>query len=138
MNIAIYRAVVSLQASLPCHLEKTMFQEPFILEDAIGRMSPVHTQFVDPWEAFGAVLEPRFQKCQGYRKVKNKEYVIQEHATRRDIRRSKPWGISFLPGQRFDMSLIFETPKRKNQPHLVALGIRQPHLDCKTPTYNGE
>jgi hypothetical protein len=112
-NVAIYKAVVALQAGLPSHLERSMIQEPFILEDAIGRMSPVHMQFISSWEAFDAVLELRFRSVQGHKKVKNKEYVIQEHVTRREIRRNQPWEVSFLPGQRVDMSLVFESQEQK-------------------------
>lgn len=115
-NVAIYKAVVALQAGLPSHLERSMIQEPFILEDAIGRMSPVHMQFISSWEAFDAVLELRFRSVQGHKKVKNKEYVIQEHVTRREIRRNQPWEVSFLPGQRVDMSLVFESQEQKELP----------------------
>jgi hypothetical protein len=115
-NVAIYKAVVALQAGLPSHLERSMIQEPFILEDAIGRMSPVHMQFISSWEAFDAVLELRFRSVQGQKKVKNKEYVIQEHVTRREIRRNQPWEASFLPGQRVDMSLVFESQEQKELP----------------------
>jgi hypothetical protein len=115
-NVAIYKAVVSLQAGLPSYLERSMIQEPFILEDAIGRMSPVHMQFISSWEAFDAVLELRFRTVQGHKKVKNKEYVIQEHVTRREIRRNQPWEVSFLPGQRVDMSLVFESQEQKELP----------------------
>lgn len=115
-NVAIYKAVVALQAGLPSYLERSMIQEPFILEDAIGRMSPVHMQFISSWEAFDAVLELRFRSVQGHKKVKNKEYVIQEHVTRREIRRNQPWEASFLPGQRVDMSLVFESQEQKELP----------------------
>lgn len=112
-NVAIYKAVVALQAGLPSYLERSIIQEPFILEDAIGRMSPVHMQFISSWEAFDAVLELRFRTVQGHKKVKNKEYIIQEHVTRREIRRNQPWEVSFLPGQRVDMSLVFESQEQK-------------------------
>lgn len=39
--------------------------------------------------------------------VLNKEYVIQESATRREINRSTPWEASFLPGQKIVMSMLF-------------------------------
>jgi hypothetical protein len=115
-NVATYKAVIALQAGLPSHLERSMIQEPFILEDAIGRISPVHMQFISSWEAFDAVLELRFRTVQGHKKVKNKEYIVQEHATRREIRRNRPWEVSFLPGQRVDMSLVFESQEQKELP----------------------
>jgi hypothetical protein len=112
INVATYKVVMAIQTGLPSHLERLLIQEPFILEDAIGRISPVHMQFISSWEAFDFVLEKRFQKVQGYQKVKNREYVIQEHATRREIQRNFPWEVSFLPGQRVDMSLIFERQEK--------------------------
>ncbi|KAH9212127.1 hypothetical protein DL95DRAFT_464179 [Leptodontidium sp. 2 PMI_412] len=90
MNVATYNAVLAIK------------------KDAIGRISPVHLQFISSWEAFDAVLELRFRLVQGYMKFKNGEYVLQEHATRREIRRHLPWEVSFLPGQRVDMALVFE------------------------------
>ena len=56
---------------------------------------------------FDAVLELRFRNLQGYRKVRNKEYVLQEHATGREATRDRPWQSCFLSGQRYNMSLIF-------------------------------
>jgi hypothetical protein len=73
INVATYKAVLVLQAVLPSHLERLLIQEPFILEDAIGRISPLHMKFISSWEAFDSVLEIRFQKVQGYQKVKSKE-----------------------------------------------------------------
>jgi hypothetical protein len=114
MNVATYKAVIAIQTGgFPSALERTLVQEPFVLEDAIGRISPVHMQFISSWAAFDAILELRFQKMQGHKKVLNKEYIIQEHNTRREIRRDLPWEASFLPGQRVDMSLIFEKQEKE-------------------------
>jgi hypothetical protein len=115
-SIATYEAVVSIQRVLPSHLERSMFREPFILEDAIGRVSPVHMDFINSWEAFDAILRLRFQNFQGFRKVQNKEYVLQEHATKREIKRTRPWDCAFLPGQRVDMSLVFMMKASAEQP----------------------
>ena len=60
MNIATYKAVLDIRGCLPSHLERSLYQEPFILEDAIGRIAPVHMQFINSWEAFDSVLELRF------------------------------------------------------------------------------
>ena len=108
MNIATYNAVVDIRGRLPGHLERGLYQEPFILEDGIGRIAPVHIQFICSWEAFDAVLELRFRNVQGYTMVQNKEYVIQESSTRREISRSFPWEASFLPGQKVVMSMVFK------------------------------
>ena len=106
-NLATYEAVVSIQRVLPSHLERSMFRDPFILEDAIGRISPVHMDFINSWEAFDAILRLRFQDVQGFKKVQKKEFVLQEHATKREIKRTRPWECAFMPGQRVDMSLVF-------------------------------
>ena len=111
-NVATYEAVVAVQRILPSHLERTMFRDPFILEDAIGRISPVHMDFINSWDAFDAILRMRFKDVQGYKKVQNKEYVFQDHATKREVKRIRTWEGAFLPGQRIDMSLVF-TKKMK-------------------------
>lgn len=107
-NVATYEAVIAIQRVLPSHCERAMFRDPFILEDAIGRISPVHMDFVNSWDAFDAILRLRFQNFQGYDKVQKREFIFQEHATRREIARSRPWECAFLPGQRIDMSFVFK------------------------------
>ncbi|KAH7095385.1 hypothetical protein FB567DRAFT_556608 [Paraphoma chrysanthemicola] len=109
MNIATYHAVISIQSSLPGRLERGLIEEPFILEDAIGRIAPVHLQFVTSWDAFNAVLEIRFREMQGFQKIKKKQYGLQEKATKREIEQSRPWQRAFLPGQRIEMSFLFDT-----------------------------
>ena len=106
MNVATYHAVISIQTALPSHLERGLIEEPFILEDAIGRVAPVHLQFVTSWDAFHSVLEIRFRDVQGFKKVQHKQYGLQEKATGRDIDQSRPWHKAFRPGQRIDMSFI--------------------------------
>jgi hypothetical protein len=108
LNIATYKMALAIHAGLPGYLEHTLIQEPFILEDAVGRIAPVHMQCINSWEAFDSILELRFRSFPGHRKVQDKEYVFQEHTTRRDIARSRPWEASFLPGQKIDMSVMFK------------------------------
>ena len=42
--------MMSLQASIPVQLNRCWTQEPTILEDALGRVTPIHTEFLDCWE----------------------------------------------------------------------------------------
>src|SRR5438046_786758 len=72
INFATYKAVIAIQAGLPTRLERSLIQEPFILEDTIGRIAPVHLQFIDSWDAFDAVLELRFRDVHGFAKVRKK------------------------------------------------------------------
>ena len=109
-NVATYEAVVALQRVLPSHLERAMFRDPFVLEDAIGRISPVHMDFINSWDAFDAILRLCFQDVQGYKKVQNKEYIFQEHATKREIKRICPWeeGIFTRTTHRYELGLCEE------------------------------
>ncbi|KAF2108018.1 hypothetical protein BDV96DRAFT_672475, partial [Lophiotrema nucula] len=100
MNLATYHAVLSIQAALPSRMERGLIEEPFILEDAIGRIAPVHLQFVTSWDAFNAVMEIRFKDVQGYKK---------ERATKREIEQTRPWQLAFLPGQIVEMSFLFNS-----------------------------
>jgi hypothetical protein len=107
LNVATYRMIQALTISLPGHLERSLFTEPFVLEDAIGRKFPVHLQCIISWEALEAVLETRFRGVQGHDKVQRGHWSLQDHATGRDISRRRNWEGAFLPGQRVDMSLLF-------------------------------
>jgi len=107
-NKGILKSLRAIESGLPSALERSLIQEPFILEDAIGRVTPVSLQFIDSWDAFQAVLEIRFRGIQGADKVQNREYTLQDRARGFEITRVRPWQSAFLPGQRVDMSLIFE------------------------------
>jgi hypothetical protein len=108
VTVATYQAVLAIQQSLSSPLEpRSLVQEPFILEDAIGRVSPVHLQFVTSWRALDAVLQARFEGINGHDKVKQGEFVLQERATGRDICRHSPWEAAFRPGQVVDMGVLF-------------------------------
>ncbi|OCL03034.1 hypothetical protein AOQ84DRAFT_392540 [Glonium stellatum] len=115
INVATYKVIVSLQAGLPSQLEGRLIQEPFILEDAIGRIAPVHPQFITSWEAFYSVLEIRFQDIQGLRKIRNKEFILQDHTTCREVDSLRRWESAFLPGRRYNMSMVFIRKARKGQ-----------------------
>lgn len=45
-----YDVVVSLQARIPAQLNRSWTQEPATLEDALGRVTPFHLEFIDSWE----------------------------------------------------------------------------------------
>lgn len=107
MNVVIYDGIRSLQGLLPSHLERTLIEEPFIPEDAVGRLAPVHLQFICSWEAFEDVLEHRFRDFQGV--WFQRSWILQELATSRDISRNTPWNRAFLPGQKIGMDMIFWT-----------------------------
>ena len=53
-------------------------------------------------------MEIRFQGKQGLRKIRKKEYALQESATGKEIDRSVEFQDTFLPGQKVTMSVIFK------------------------------
>jgi len=107
-NIAIYNEVTAIRRTLSPRMSSSLDEERFILEDAIGRVCPVHLRFITSWNAFDAVLDIRFKDKVGHDKVQQREYTLQEHATCREIDRSIDWEDAFIPGQKIDMSLIFK------------------------------
>lgn len=56
LNFLTYEAVISLQTSIPTQLERCWTQEPAILDDALGRVTPIHTEFLDSWEVSSKTL----------------------------------------------------------------------------------
>lgn len=107
INMATYKTVIAIQEGLNYRVDRLLIQEPFILEDAIGRITPVHLQFINSWEAFDSVLTARFHGLPGVEKIMRKEFVLQERATHREITRTQPWESAFRPGQLVDMSMVF-------------------------------
>ncbi|KAL9085244.1 MAG: hypothetical protein Q9165_007678 [Trypethelium subeluteriae] len=98
-NVLTYNTVIAIQQSLAVRFPATLNEEPFLLEDAIGRIAPFPLKLVCSWDAFQSILEARFRKLQGAEKIRNKEYVLQDQATGKDIDMSSTWGRAFLPGQ---------------------------------------
>lgn len=107
-NIVIYREVVTLRIAFSRYVDRPLLEDPFILEDAIGRIAPVHLRFINSWDAFQAVMEIRFQGKQGFKKICRKEYNLQESPTGREVDLSEDFQDAFLPGQKITMSLIFK------------------------------
>jgi len=120
-NVAIYREVVALRTAFSKQVDRPLLEDPFILEDAIGRVAPVHLRFINSWAAFHAVMEIRFQGKQGLRKIVKKEYVLQESATGREVDFKLDFEDAFMPGQKITMSLIFKRtsaePSTSNSAH---------------------
>jgi hypothetical protein len=52
-------------------------------------------------------MEIRFRHVPGLRKVQNNEYTIQEPLSKRKLDLKAPWDSVFLPGRKFNMSIVF-------------------------------
>ncbi|EGD88635.1 hypothetical protein H112_03554 [Trichophyton rubrum D6] len=119
MNMKVYRMALDLQKSqaqphvdyeapaLPPQIER---QRPVELEDAHGRVTPFHVEFINSFEALQAVLEARFRNVPGWKKVKNMEYVMKESNSKRQLNFKAPWESVFLPGRSVTMSMVFWMP----------------------------
>jgi hypothetical protein len=108
-NIQVYKTIIDIQSRIP---KQISFSQPVVLEDAIGRVSPLHLDFITSWESFEHVLTLRFENIQGAVKVRRGEYSLENRSTGRDVNRSRPWDSCLIPGQRIDMSLVFNSPHR--------------------------
>jgi len=100
---------MDIQSRIPRQIS---FSEPIVLEDAIGRVSHFHLDFIKSWEAFENILTLRFESVPGEIKVRRGEYSLENRSTGRDVNRSRPWDNCLIPGQRIDMSVIFNSPHR--------------------------
>jgi hypothetical protein len=106
-NITLYREILSLRLAFTSHIDRSISEEPFVLEDPIGRISLVHLRFVDSWDAFDAVMETRFRGKQGLRKIVNKQFTLEDARTGKEISRKRNIEDAILPGQRIAMAIIF-------------------------------
>lgn len=106
-NIKTFDVVTQMQQilrSIPPQIER---QQPVIFEDAHGRITPVHIEFINSFEAFQSVLVTRFQHMPGLRKVRNLEYSMQDGRSQEILDLSKSWESNFRPGRRLNMSMVF-------------------------------
>ena len=106
-NFAIFHEVVYIRRRLATMPAWSLAEEPFTLEDAIGRRAPVHLAFITSWRAFDAVIDARFEGRQGHSKVKKGEYVLLEEGTAQEVDQNRNWELAVMPGQFITMSMLF-------------------------------
>ena len=56
---------------------------------------------------FEMILEKRFEKLPGYKKVLKREYAIEEGISGNALSRNREWSACLRPGQKVDMSMAF-------------------------------
>ena len=59
-------------------------------------------------QVFDAVIEVRFRQCPGHGMITRKEYALRSNTQNKDIERTVDFRRCFFPGQRVEMSMIFE------------------------------
>ena len=99
--------VKEIQGRLPSHLERCLYQEPFIFKDAHGRQSPIYMDCITSWDHFDAWLEVQFRGLPCDHMVQKRDFVLHETSTKKDIKRHHQWNNALLPGQRIVMCMIF-------------------------------
>ncbi|KAK7697432.1 hypothetical protein SLS64_013513 [Diaporthe eres] len=95
----IFDAVTQMQqvlCSIPPQIER---EQPVLFEDAHGRLTPFHVEFINSHNAFQAVLEARFENMPGLRKVRNLEYAMQDTQSKLVLDLSRPWEHIIRPGR---------------------------------------
>lgn len=113
-NLQIYHEVVAIRTTQYSRLERPIAEEFFTLEDAAGRIIPIHLRTVDSWDAFRLLLAIRFKDRKGACRVARNRYTLQEHGSRKTIEQNLPWDITFIPGQRVNMSVFCRCPDSFN------------------------
>ena len=68
------------------------------------------------FKAFESILEVRFRQLPGYRKIKRKEYALRSNFIDKDVDTSTSTAFNrcFLPGQHYDMSMVFNAAHTQN------------------------
>jgi hypothetical protein len=111
-NMKVYQIVLNMQSTmqrqLPAQVDR---QQPIYFEDAHGRLAPFHTEFINSFEAFQAVMEVRFRHVPGLKKFQRRQYLLQEPGSKRKLDLQAPWESVFLPRRRVVMSMVFQSPQ---------------------------
>lgn len=104
---SISTGVAELRSMLMA-LERPLSDEHFVLEDASGRLFPIHLKTVTSWHVFEYILQDLFKGRTGAHRVSRRRYILNERATSREIGRNIAWANAFRPYQRVDMSIMCE------------------------------
>jgi hypothetical protein len=110
-NITIADALTQTQqvsCSIPPQIER---EQPVLFEDAHGRLTPFHVEFINSYAAFQALLQARFENMPGLGKVKGLEYSMQDTHSKRILDLSRPWESNMRPGRKFAMSMVSQLTK---------------------------
>ena len=112
MNARVFQVVLNIQnllTTIPGQVER---QQPVYLIDAIGRYTPFHLEFIRSSEALINVLSINFRSLgSASKKIQNGDFAIQDSHTAKDINLEDSWESCFAPGQKVEMSMIFDRSK---------------------------
>lgn len=112
MNFRVFQVVLNIQkllSTIPGQIDR---QQPVYLVDAVGRHAPFHLEFIKSSEALVNVLSINFRGLgAASKKIQNGDFALQDSHTMKDIDLESPWDACFAPGQRVEMSMIFDRSK---------------------------
>ena len=112
VNVRVFQVVLDIQnhlKNIPGQVER---QQPVYLNDALGRYTPFHLEFIRSSEALVSVLSINFKPIgSAAERIQNGDFAIHDTHTKQDIELSRSWEECFAPGQHVEMSIIFDTPK---------------------------
>ena len=93
---------------MPREFGPCWIQEPVTLTDAFGRVAPVHLELINSWEVLDSVLMARFRDGPGERKIREKQFTLEDRTSMMDIDRKASFETSFFPGRSIDMAIVFK------------------------------
>ncbi|KAI4193404.1 MAG: hypothetical protein LQ350_008338 [Teloschistes chrysophthalmus] len=124
MNIKVSQIILDVQNllnTIPGQIER---QQPVYLNDALGRYTPFHLEFIRCPEALISVLAIGFRTIgHASERIERNQFTINDARTKRDIDLNRPWEACFRPGQYVEMSMVFDTYKDSNK---ACPGCRHP------------
>ena len=107
-NIKVFQIVLQIHKIITRIPGQMQSQNPVFLIDALGRPAPFRLEFIRSADALTSVLAANFRKFGAADKIRKGEFALEDFATKRDIDLHADWELCFSPGQRVEMSMIFQ------------------------------
>ena len=123
-NLQIYEIVLKWQTVAPCpDLRHTWFQSPVKLEDALGRILPIPSEY--DYSKVEAIIKAHFKDGPGRQKVLAGSYELFDARNSNRVISGSSW-TGLIPGMSIKMAIILE------QPFSEAEGCPMPHCGSQT------
>lgn len=110
-NLQIYEIVLRCQRVAPRpDLRRTWFQDPVRLEDALGRIFPIPSEY--GYSTVEAIIRDRFKGGPGSQRVLDGNYELFDATNSNHVISESSW-TGLLPGMSIKMAVILEQPSSK-------------------------
>lgn len=115
LNLRIFQIVHDIQTHILRIPGEVQMQQPVYFIDPFNKSSPFHLDFVRSKEGFLAILKANFEFSGCDPKIiDRRQFVIEEAGTLDPIDLAGPWDACFHPGQRVNMSVVFDQCSQAN------------------------